>query len=69
VASRETADFVSFPRDSVKYAVDALNVATSKHHPVNSFYDAAIEFTVVAGAFAFGAISGGAFNPASLGAL
>jgi len=46
-----------------------LNVATSKSHPDNSFYGLAIGFTVVAGAFAVGAISGGAFNPAvSLGA-
>jgi aquaporin Z len=46
-----------------------LNVATSKHHPDNSFYGLAIGFTVVAGAFAVGAISGGAFNPAvSVGA-
>src|SRR3954469_17542253 len=46
-----------------------LNVATSKDHPTNSFYGLAIGFTVVAGAFAVGAISGGAFNPAvSLGA-
>jgi aquaporin Z len=41
-----------------------LNVATSKDHPDNSFYGLAIGFTVVAGAFAVGAISGGAFNPA-----
>ncbi|WP_458682715.1 MIP/aquaporin family protein [Prescottella equi] len=46
-----------------------LNVATSKSHPDNSFYGLAIGFTVVAGAFAVGAISGGAFNPAvALGA-
>jgi aquaporin Z len=46
-----------------------LNVATSKDHPDNSFYGLAIGFTVVAGAFAVGAISGGAFNPSvSLGA-
>ena len=46
-----------------------LNVATSKNHPDNSFYGLAIGFTVVAGAFAVGAISGGAFNPAvTLGA-
>jgi aquaporin Z len=46
-----------------------LNVATSKHHPDNSFYGLAIGFTVVAGGFAVGAISGGAFNPAvSVGA-
>ncbi|MFG1783848.1 MIP/aquaporin family protein [Rhodococcus oryzae] len=41
-----------------------LNVATSKSNPNNSFYGLAIGFTVVAGAFAVGAISGGAFNPA-----
>ncbi|MDT5187584.1 MAG: aquaporin [Mycobacterium sp.] len=41
-----------------------LNVATSKDHPENSFYGLAIGFTVVAGAIAVGAISGGAFNPA-----
>ena len=46
-----------------------LNVATSKSHPDNSFYGLAIGFTVVAGAFAVGTISGGAFNPAvTLGA-
>jgi aquaporin Z len=46
-----------------------LNVATSKDHRQNSFYGVAIGFTVVAGAVAVGAISGGAFNPAvSLGA-
>jgi aquaporin Z len=41
-----------------------LNVATSKDHPDNAFYGLAIGFTVVAGAYAVGAISGGAFNPA-----
>jgi aquaporin Z len=41
-----------------------LNVATSKDHPVNSFYGLAIGFTVFAGAVAVGALSGGAFNPA-----
>jgi aquaporin Z len=46
-----------------------LNVATSRDHPVNSFYGLAIGFTVVAGAIAVGAISGAAFNPAvALGA-
>jgi aquaporin Z len=46
-----------------------VNVATSKSHPDNSFYGLAIGFTVVAGAFAIGKISGGAFNPAvALGA-
>jgi aquaporin Z len=46
-----------------------LNVATSKSQLGNSFFGLAIGFTVVAGAFAVGGISGGAFNPAvSLGA-
>jgi aquaporin Z len=46
-----------------------LNVATSKDQPGNSFFGLAIGFTVVAGAFAVGGISGAAFNPAvSLGA-
>jgi aquaporin Z len=41
-----------------------LNVATSRDHPVNSFYGLAIGFTVMTGAIAVGSISGGAFNPA-----
>ena len=41
-----------------------LNVATSKDTAGNSFYGLAIGFTVVVGAFAVGAVSGGAFNPA-----
>jgi aquaporin Z len=46
-----------------------LNVATSKSQTGNSFFGLAIGFTVLAGAFAVGGISGGAFNPAvALGA-
>lgn len=41
-----------------------LNVATSKATAGNSHYGLAIGFTVMTGAFAVGAISGGAFNPA-----
>jgi aquaporin Z len=41
-----------------------LNVATSKDNANNSFYGLAIGFTVAAGAFAVGGISGAAFNPA-----
>jgi aquaporin Z len=41
-----------------------LNVATAKATEGNSFYGLAIGFTVMAGAFAVGGISGGAFNPA-----
>ncbi len=41
-----------------------LNVATAKAVAGNSYYGLAIGFTVMTGAFAVGAISGGAFNPA-----
>lgn len=41
-----------------------LNVATTKATNGNSFYGWAIGFTVLAGAYAVGPISGGAFNPA-----
>jgi aquaporin Z len=41
-----------------------LNVATSKDTVGNSFYGLAIGMTVMTGAFAVGAVSGGAFNPA-----
>ena len=41
-----------------------LNVGTAKANSGNSFYGLAIGMTVMAGAFAVGRISGGAFNPA-----
>ena len=41
-----------------------LNVATSKDQPGNQFFGLAIGFTVAAGAFAVGGVSGGSFNPA-----
>jgi aquaporin Z len=41
-----------------------LNVATAKETDGNSYFGLAIGFTVMAGAFAMGAISGAAFNPA-----
>jgi len=41
-----------------------LNVATAKATTGNSYYGLAIGFTVMTMAFAFGSISGGAFNPA-----
>jgi len=41
-----------------------LNAATAKGTAGNSFYGLAIGMTVMAGAFAVGAIGGGAFNPA-----
>lgn len=41
-----------------------LNVATDKHTANNHYFGAAIGITVIAGAYAVGTISGGAFNPA-----
>jgi aquaporin Z len=41
-----------------------LNVATSRGTSGNSFYGLAIGFTVLAGAYAMGPISGAAFSPA-----
>lgn len=41
-----------------------LNVATAKGTTGNSFYGLAIGFTVMAGAYAVGGVSGGVFNPA-----
>ncbi len=41
-----------------------LNTATAKGTAGNSFYGFAIGFTVLAGAYAVGGVSGGAFNPA-----
>ena len=41
-----------------------LNVATARGTVGNSFYGLAIGMTVMAGAFAVGGVSGGAFNPA-----
>ncbi|MDX1439606.1 MAG: aquaporin [Rubricoccaceae bacterium] len=45
-------------------ALVILNVATAKSTEGNSYYGLAIGFTVLAGAYAAGPISGGAFNPA-----
>jgi aquaporin Z len=47
-----------------------LNTATARGTEGNSFYGLAIGFTVGAGAFAVGSVSGGAFNPAvAVGAM
>ena len=47
-----------------------LNVATAKSTAGNSYFGLAIGFTVLAGAFAVGDVSGGAFNPAvAIGAM
>jgi aquaporin Z len=45
-------------------ALVILNVATARETEGNSYFGLAIGFTVLAGAFAGGPISGGAFNPA-----
>ena len=45
-------------------ALVVLNVATADSTSSNSFYGLAIGFTVAAGTFAGGPVSGGAFNPA-----
>ena len=45
-------------------ALVILNVATAKATEGNSYYGLAIGFTVLAGAYAVGPVSGGAFNPA-----
>lgn len=51
-------------------ALVILHVATNPETEGNSYYGLAIGFTVLAGAFAAGPISGGAFNPAvAVGAL
>ena len=59
-----TAAFVAEILFTFALAYVVLNVATSRSHPVNSFYGLAIGGTVMVGAFTVGAISGGAFNPA-----
>ncbi len=47
-----------------------LNTATAKKTEGNSYFGLAIGFTVLAGAFAAGPISGGVFNPAvGIGAI
>ncbi len=45
-------------------ALVILNVAASPHTEGNSYYGLAIGFTVMAGTYAAGGISGAAFNPA-----
>ncbi|MEP6590348.1 MAG: MIP/aquaporin family protein [Gemmatimonadota bacterium] len=45
-------------------ALVVMNVAASKRSAGNSYFGLAIGFTVCAGAYAGGGISGGAFNPA-----
>ena len=61
-----TAAFVAELLFTFALTYVVLNVATSRDHDGNSFYGLAIGFTVMVGAFAVGAISGGVFNPAVL---
>jgi aquaporin Z len=49
---------------SVALVTVVLNVAATRATAGNSYYGIAIGFTVAAGAFAVGPISGAAFNPA-----
>ena len=49
---------------SVALVFVVLNVATATETGGNSYVGLAIGFTVMAGAFAVGGVSGGAFNPA-----
>jgi aquaporin Z len=46
-------------------ALVVLNVATSKRSTGNSYFGLAIGFTVMAGVYAAGPVSGGALNPAA----
>lgn len=46
-----------------------LNAATAKANAGNSFYGLAIGFTVLAGAYSVGGVTGGVFNPAVLAGL
>jgi aquaporin Z len=49
---------------TIALALVVLNVATARETEGNSYFGLAIGFTVLAGAYAGGGISGGAFNPA-----
>jgi aquaporin Z len=52
------------PMGTFALAYVVLNVATAKGTTGNMFYGLSIGFTVLCMAYAFGALSGGAFNPA-----
>ena len=68
VAPAESTSLVSFLLLEALFtfalALVVLNVATAKATEGNSYFGLAIGFTVLAGAFAVGGITGGAFNPA-----
>ncbi len=62
--SHRHAGFVAEFLFTFALAYVVLNVATAKATSGNSYFGLAIGFTVLAGAFAVGHVSGGAFNPA-----
>jgi len=67
VASVMTSDLKSVIAEGLgtfALAYVVLNVATAKGTTGNMFYGLSIGFTVLSMAYAFGGISGGAFNPA-----
>lgn len=68
VAPAATAPLVAFILLEVLFTfilvLVILNVATARGTDGNSFYGLAIGLTVMAGAYAAGPVSGGAFNPA-----
>jgi aquaporin Z len=67
VASEMTSDLKSVIAEGLgtfALAYVVLNVATAKGTTGNMFYGLSIGFTVLSMAYAFGGISGGAFNPA-----
>ncbi len=61
---RPGAGFVAEFLFTFALAYVVLNTATARATSGNSYFGIAIGFTVLAGAFAVGDISGGAFNPA-----
>ena len=62
--ARPTAGFVVEFVFTFALVYVVLNTATARATSGNSYFGIAIGFTVLAGAFAVGDVSGGAFNPA-----
>lgn len=68
--ARIPAAFASESLFTFALAYVVLNVATAKATAGNSYFGLAIGFTVLAGAFSVGHVSGAAFNPAvAIGAM
>ena len=67
---RTTAAFAAELLFTFALVYVVLNTATARATAGNSYFGLAIGFTVLAGAFAVGSVSGGAFNPAvAIGAM